>query len=166
MNEFDEFRKAIRTSLNKGYGAIVTSYASKGKYWYYGEIALLKNLSSIRINKRNSLEAEGIYASFRGNTPQNPGWKPRVEYDSWISWRPDTIKYDAVFKVSKPEFVSELERILEEYSKDDILLQEVLRPYFLPMFTKPIGKALSDGTIELLFPTDKIKRQRAIKHLS
>ncbi|RLI97725.1 MAG: hypothetical protein DRP00_03625 [Candidatus Aenigmatarchaeota archaeon] len=166
MNEFDKFRKAVITSLKEGHGAIISSYASESENLYYGGIALLKDLSSIKVNRRDSLQAKGIYVTCTVNTLQKLSWRLHVEHDAWLGWDPDSISYQVVFKVNNSRFVSEFKKILEKYSKEDILSQEQPRPYFLPMFTKPISRALSDGTIELLFPIDKVKRERAIKHLS
>ncbi len=165
MKEFDIFRKAVGDSLTKGKGALLTRYGSKESMYYYGGLALLKDYSKIRVNRSNSLQVEGIYVSQRGNTPQNPGWKPHVEHDAWLSWSPDSIAYDVVFKINDLKFVSELEEVIEEYKNQNILSRESLRPYFQPRFIKPISKALSNDLIKLLFPTDEIKREEAIKHL-
>jgi len=165
MKEFNIFRKVVRDSLTKGKGALVTSYGSEGPEYYYGGLYFLKDYNAIQVNRPNSLQVQGISVGERGNTIQNPGWRPNVEYNAWLSWEPDTIAYDVVFKINDLKFISELEEVIEEYKNQNILSQETLRPYFQPLFIKPISEALSNDMIELLFPIDKIKREEAIKHL-
>jgi len=164
MEEFEIFRKSIITSLTKGREALVTSYKDKKSQGYYGGIALLRNLNEIRVNKPNSLRVEATYISEIGNTRENPGFKPRVD-NGWISWEPHHIGNHVVFKINDSRFVSELERVIEDYTQQDILSQVHFFPYYLPLFIKPISRALSSDRIELIFPKDEIKKKKAVKHL-
>jgi hypothetical protein len=164
MEEFEIFRKSVITSLEEQ-GALITSYKDRKAKGYYGGITLLKSRNEIRVNRPNLLQIEATYVSRRGNTRENPGWKPHVERNAWISWEPDYIGNEVVFKINDSKFVSEFGRVIRVYEHQDILSKKQLMPYYLPLFIKPISGALSSDRIDLIFPKDEIKKKKAVKHL-
>ena len=164
IDEFALFRKAVVKSLRKSYGCVISSYFNNNEKYnvYYGGFHLLLP-GALKVSKPDCLQAVGSSASDRGN---GHAWVPRVESSLWLGWEPDTIKYDVVFQINKKGFVSEFEGLLEKYYKTDMESHLSIRPYFLPMFTKPIAEALEDKTLEMVFPVNRFKRIRAVAHLN
>lgn len=166
MNEFNILRNAIVDSLSEGKAIILTSYSSRDpEYYSFGGIHLVRNFDEIFANRADSIQFKALGASFLGNTRQNPGWKPWARYDS-VGLRPEYIQYSVLFRVENPDFVTELEKVIEEYGEKDILVKNGhLRPYFLPMFILTLGEALSQGWIEPIFPQDETKLAEGAGHL-
>lgn len=163
--EFEIFRESLITSLARGKGVLETSYKDNNISGYYGGIALLKNLYEIRVNKIGDIEVEALYVSQQGNTRENPGFKPKVEHDACITWRPEYIGNQVTFQINNSDFVPELKKVIRDYKNQNILSQARLKPYYLPLFMKPISKALSNASIELVFPKDEKKKKKAVRHL-
>ena len=162
--KFDQFRDVVRDSVTKAKGALVSSYADHyvfpyGGAYSCGDVTLL-GPGSIKIDTEKSLDA---YTNFStGSMGAGDGWAPYVN-SALLSWKPRAVDYAVVFKINTTAAVVAFEGIIEQYDNLPFVYRAPVELYFMPMFQEQIVKSLDEGSVEMVYPTDKKAVSRALR---